>query len=426
MIVSVKQLCSFSILTYIMTLGSPNNASHFTNPSDDPAQQAGRPQSLSQFYNFDEVWIGFNRETKKYFHKTIDNSLKLQRIRSTLWFLKQCVQAKIIPKSFQINATPDSRFTTVGKAKWAQNIKVIEVSNLKVAISEQQNIELRVELREIFFFNRELSGHKQKLLKLSQSKVVVPTESETSKDCKKNRRWLKRTKFRRKQKRLSRIPLEDIYINYSDTELSVEQQSLLNKHLSFVPVPDKVNVTQLQYDISRFSRGMRWVEQHGGEEFVRPDNIFPVKKHNLPRQAPSPALSKFLYGVQTDLLSEQTHTRPNLTVAEKDGMAKLIQAQKDGHIVIQRCDKGGATAIMNRDDYVKGVVNEHLKSTVTNLEGETISVYREVDPIMLGVHHERLKQLSLEALQAGVITEDVQKALVPDSPTEARAYGMHI
>ena len=74
----------------------------------------------------------------------------------------------------------------------------------------------------------------------------------------------------------------------------------------------------------------------------------------------------------------------------------MIEAQKQGKIVIKRADKGGATVIMNREDYVKGV-EKHLMSTIENSNGETINVYREVHPIMLDVHKEQIKRTVNEA-----------------------------
>ena len=48
---------------------------------------------------------------------------------------------------------------------------------------------------------------------------------------------------------------------------------------------------------------------------------------------------------------------------------------KNGEIVVQRADKGGAVTIMNRQDYIDAVTYEHLTSSVTKKDGTTIPVY---------------------------------------------------
>ena len=57
-----------------------------------------------------------------------------------------------------------------------------------------------------------------------------------------------------KKRKLSRMPPNNFCINYSSYQLSPAQQSLLNKHLSFVPIPNRLNKTQVEYDLSRFKK----------------------------------------------------------------------------------------------------------------------------------------------------------------------------
>ena len=162
--------------------------------------------------------------------------------------------------------------------------------------------------------------------------------------------------------RLSRKPIQSLCINYSSLNLTPAQESLLSKHLSFVPIPDKVNKTQLAYDLKRFSRSMRWKEHFGSEsdgEF-RPEQIFIEKKHNLPKGPPSRPLNQMLYGIETDLFQfDQRKVMPNLSKEEKVALNELINFQKRGDIIIQRADKGGAVTIKDCETYISGI-NEHL------------------------------------------------------------------
>ena len=52
--------------------------------------------------------------------------------------------------------------------------------------------------------------------------------------------------------------------------LTFGQKSLLEKHVNFVPLPERVNKTQTLYDIKRFSRAMRWKEVWGSSEDSTP------------------------------------------------------------------------------------------------------------------------------------------------------------
>mgnify|MGYP001475776869 CR=1 FL=1 len=88
---------------------------------------------------------------------------------------------------------------------------------------------------------------------------------------------------------------DSLVINYSSKPLTDGQKSLLQKHQSFCSLPDKLNKTQLTYDLARFGRTLRWKEVFKDEKSPETETIIPQKKHNLPKNAPSSTLSKFLY-----------------------------------------------------------------------------------------------------------------------------------
>ena len=128
---------------------------------------------------------------------------------------------------------------------------------------------------------------------------------------------------------------------------------------------------------------MRWIEVFA-EITALPssESIFKNKKHNLPKEAPSPELAKFLYAVRSMIFgSDLKKVNTNLPPDEEEALKQLVKAQKDGRIVIKRADKGGATVIMNRQDYVESMI-EHLESTIVDENGETVLIYQEVDPCM--------------------------------------------
>ena len=67
---------------------------------------------------------------------------------------------------------------------------------------------------------------------------------------------------------------------------------------------------------------------------------------------------------------------------------------------------------------------EHLQSTVVDQNGDTIEAYREVDPMMIGVHSEVINKTVEEAFEKGDLNKDEAINIPPLEPAEGRGYGM--
>lgn len=456
-----------------MTLGSAKAPKlQYISTMHSQSKQAVRPQSFiaENITNYNDFFNSQDQQFRKQINQCLDMLRKVQKAKSTTLFLRKCLKQKITPKTFRINQSPDSRFSKEGKEKWEMNLKKLEQENIKLAVREQSILvnQLKVSannrkdeilkkivdnrlsdivreefsIRERQYYCQEENNHNQKffLLRSKDDSMSVnsPAQSQGQglnteagspsptppRGVNKTRRFIKRSKYRRIQKRNAEKPVNNLFINFSSTSLSEPQQSLLNKHVSFVPLPERVNTTQMNYDISRFSRSLRWREYFGNEPTIIQENIIPTKKHNLPKSKPSPTLSKFIYGLESDIFSAKLkNIKSNLRNEEKLGLQELVEFQKDGSVVIQRCDKGGALAIMDRSDYISGI-EEHLSSKVTNQNGDTISVYREVDPDMMAVHYGNIKKLAEAACEINILSESDRNNFLPDKPSEARAYGL--
>ena len=113
-----------------------------------------------------------------------------------------------------------------------------------------------------------------------------------------------------------------------------------------------------------------------------------------------------------------------ITVEERNSVQNLIQKQKSGQIVIQKTDKGGGLAIMNRSDYIDKIEKEHLNSFVTLSDGSKKKVYRKVDRTSMKFHHFLIKSTVKDALEDKIIDEETAKMLLPTIPKEGKAYGM--
>ena len=122
------------------------------------------------------------------------------------------------------------------------------------------------------------------------------------------------------------------------------------------------------------------------------------------------------------LLSNLKKVNTNLPPDDYNALELLVKAQKEGIIVIKKADKGGATTIMNRQDYINGMM-EHLDSTVVNENGETVKVYREVDPLMLGVHKDIITRTVKDAYENGYLEKNEFENIPPTEAKEGRAFG---
>lgn len=443
------------------------------NP-DSQIQQAMRLQSQNSdndkklLEDFNTLWVTFSKESRKKFHLTLDGLKKVAKNRATIDFLTQCLEKKVIPKSFQFHQNIDNRFSCEGKKKFQNVMRHAQLNNIKLAIKEHQKLssdifvdfkknsnelvkdflyEQQILIKKILeirldkFFFGESQNMKCKLLKLDGNRKSVSIdetrgpasiEENAMQSKKKRRRFIKRSKYRRIQKKLSRKPLDNLVINYAEKEfpLTSHQNALLQKNISFVPLPNKVNQTEINYDFLRFKRNMQFKEIFAKSDTTQSkteiETIFPIIKHNYPRTPPSKTLSNFFYGVETDLFEgvENVRVRSNYTFEQKFAEGELITAQKDGRIVIQRADKGGAICIMNRMDYIKQIEDEHLFSSVLLLDGTRKRVYREIDGLMIGVWHDMMKKGIWTAVEEGVCPKEIAEKLLPETPSTGKAYGM--
>ena len=429
--------------------------------------QATWLQLLTMPTPFEEFYSVIDKPLRKTILVHQDLVKKTIKHKTQANFLQQCYVKKLVPPTFKIKHCHQMIFSEKSEKKWQNNIRTLELNNLKIACEEikslVKNFEKDVEKSKNSFFLRlcgeeqnivdsellvrykrlyeiETNRLKNKLLYINtkyhhstqpsvnpvnNNNPLVNENQRVNDNNKKKRRFIKRNRYRRKMRKLSKKPIENICINYSSHIITDAENSLLNKHLNYVPIPEKVNVNQLEYDMARFRRSCRWQEHFEGAELNLPDVVFPVKKHSLPKKAPSRTLSEFSYGIESDLLSfDRNLKKYNLTSEEKEALNGLIKKQKNGNIVIQKTDKGGAMAIMDRNDYISSVMTEHLESKIIKSDGSIVSAYRVLDPIMVGAHYRNIKDTAEKAEQDGIISNGMAKLMVPPEPCAARAYAM--
>ena len=204
-------------------------------------------------------------------------------------------------------------------------------------------------------------------------------------------------------------------VNLSDTKLGQSEINLLAKGLKFVPKPLKTTKEEVQASIADFSRR------------IKLSYFF----HNKPRYSdPKPFVEKSDWSpdntqLHQDLLKElenlekesdkiQLRNGPsNLTKPEKQAIRSL---QNNKNIIIKPADKGSATVIMNKKDYIDEA-NRQLSNTLHYKKlGQPVfpSITNRVNDILTSLHHKKsINKKQLEYLSVPSNPRNRQLYLVP-------------
>lgn len=147
-------------------------------------------------------------------------------------------------------------------------------------------------------------------------------------------------------------------VNLSSRQLTVAEQTLLEKGLNFCPTPGEPKMGDLVNDLDYFHDNLRW--QYHFFDNPRPAEPFDrlvmtstvLKKSSRP--SPPPAhrnLEAFIFLNDRELQRQrlmEPHAK-NVSVEEKEALASL---SRDSHITIKQADKGGAVVILDTQDYI--------------------------------------------------------------------------
>ena len=250
-------------------------------------------------------------------------------------------------------------------------------------------------------------------------------------------------------------------INLSKTNLTNAQVKVLEKGITFVPTPDKVDLGEIQQDVSQFLRRVilkvffhndendlqstqvsqsqtsignnpqgnnqntnvtgtnpqvnnsseRLTESNTSdkqsEQNCLSDSIpipgtlykFKPKSKWTPRIT-DPTLSAFCNNVKNDLLSLKPNlpTRSNLSNKESRALSEL---KKNRDIIIKKADKGSSVVVMNKDDYIQEGLRQ-LSDT---------NYYIPQDEDRTKEFHEHIQKLIIGYENNGNIEKDMAKCL---------------
>ena len=128
------------------------------------------------------------------------------------------------------------------------------------------------------------------------------------------------------------------------------EQSLLEKGLNFIPTPKTVPHTPILEAANRFGRNLKLAYHFRRsktvyrERFVNKSNWVPVDK-NMPTE-----ITETINEIENDLNSlEKTTAKSNICQGEVNALKSLSQ---NPEIIIKPADKGSATVIMDKENYL--------------------------------------------------------------------------
>ena len=429
--------------------------------------------TINDIGNNDEIQFFANQTYKKLYHKLHKSLIKVEKSLSRIFFLNQCLKLDILPPTIAIKANHNDRYSLQGSETFQRNLRNLGIENLRLSINEEKKHvdKCKAELRNIkcdmhriiteaplhSYIEERILKEKSKLKKqfynhhhskiiflLKKGNKAIPryllntTQTSGEKQKKKNRKFVKNSKYRRKIKKLNR-KTGNLVTNYSKTPLTEDMENLLNRGLSFSIMPKKVNTTNIHAGFEKLSLSMQWKEKLTKlDEPDQPNTTDDPKtkfsqpwiaaKTTFPPTAPSTDLSTFLNGSLACVLSSDLNkAQTNLPQSEKIAMKQLIDLQKSREITIKPNDKTGGTSILNTEDYIKSM-HGILDAKFMDGDGHEHPYFQKLDPYQADQlqfnDHNRLKSEVQNAKNKGWIDDKVAKWLVPEEPSPGRLYGL--
>ena len=196
------------------------------------------------------------------------------------------------------------------------------------------------------------------------------------------------------------------FVNLSRQNITSAEIELLEKGLSFVPTPEKIDKRQVKKDLEKLGRDIR-LKMHYLDE---PTHIFsetpafkvPSSWTSLIRDT---QLEMYLSELEEEILKidETGQNYPNLTKVEREALQDLMY---DKNIVIKPADKGSAIVIWEKQDYLKEC----------QLQLGNKSVYEEVERDLLQDVMQKIRNTILDMLRKKEIDKKLINYLLVRNP----------
>ena len=162
-------------------------------------------------------------------------------------------------------------------------------------------------------------------------------------------------------------------VNLSKLKLNDNHMALLERGLKFCPRPKHINTTQLLTDLDEFTRKLRLKQYFqlnpNPNDTVHYTKLFPKISRWCPPIIKDNPIEEFSKNLKKEILHcSNKKTKDNISKAEKQALQEL---KNNNDIIIKQADKGGATVLMDRVDYMNEC-NKQLedKQYYTELEND--------------------------------------------------------
>ena len=396
---------------------------------------------------------------------------KVHRCESRSDFLNKCLSSRVVPKSLSVRAPGSSSsqdphtknsFENAAFSASIKNLQIACTDARKYAKEERQRyknhytdqfnqlsdvdkrrLQDHISKREPQILHTIQHRFKQKLLFLLKSHNGETQDNEpqgipltqTSDKHNKTRRFMKRIRFKRHKRKEASQKISLVHNLQNEMPLTQEMSQVLNKGLSYVVTPGRVNETEARADIASWKRVVRWKDYYHNREDPdcqsepeeaqdeSPRDLFKKKKKtNIPASTPTQALDTYIKGVESELLgSIKKVKRTNISPLELKALQELKEAQEEGRIRIAAADKGGGIALMSMEDYIEEMMKQHIDTVHENETG--------THPFYEPASADGVKQLCQEIkriLDVGVEAKFISKSdrgIMDPSPKPGRLYG---
>ena len=202
--------------------------------------------------------------------------------------------------------------------------------------------------------------------------------------------------------------------------LTTAQLEILNKGLKFCPTPGEAQIRDLRRDLDKYHRSLRLKCHFKDDQIIATDgtSIGPFNdtsclklksksKYNFPMGSNNleTAITMNELGLQDSI-----SPRPRKKNTEPDHLRAQKELSANTNIVIKPADKGGATVIQNRADYVA----EGLRQL-----GDQV-FYKPLDSDLTTEHNMKIIAHLDNMLKRGEITERVARFLVTEDIGDLR------
>ena len=410
------------------------------------------PQHIFQQKTFRKIYFKILEKYKEFYKKT-----------STTNFLQNCLDKKVIPKTFKIKNQPLPNSSSKHEKNWIENSQQTSFCWIESALIETRTQSKKIKY-QIDILRSELFEHlnerdkilveqtliskniknlekceKSKLDKLnfltkSQVKSInefeLNSENPNPSRKKRNRPGIRCRKYRQDfYKSQSKKNMNAVF-NYSSLLITDDMQKLLNRGLNFCIKPLKINLSSILTDFKRFKRKMLWHEYFYGEDKVDyKAPLFKTEKTNVPRNHPQPrALEVFHHSVE-NFISDKSNwnrkllnpKRSNISDGEFNALNELIDLQKNRVIVIKPADKGAGICILNFWDYVDSC-HKHLSSVQPQPSGPPLPYYKPSSNTQLQKVKKDILCTLKHAKSQGWISQEEYTAMDPSDANTGRFY----